>query len=137
MHQVDGKHSINRLVISLAGDKVPLKHFIWVRYADNMGSAVYKTDFMYYWKLYRKCLQVVRPKHVPSVKDLAINGHDLMKELNINPGPEIGFILNSLFDRLDSEVAPLENTKSALLGAARDLHLHYSISAKVTKDASV
>jgi tRNA nucleotidyltransferase (CCA-adding enzyme) len=54
-----------------------------------------------------------------SVKDLAINGNDLMKEFDIPPSPLIGQILNQLLDAvLDEEVA---NEKQDLLCMAEDV----------------
>lgn len=113
MHQVDGKKSTRKLAMGLGKFNVPLKYFFWVRYADNMGSAVYKTDFMYYWKLYRQALRYINPKHVPSVKDLVINGHTIMEKFGIKQGPIIGKALSILFNKVENE--ELENEESALL----------------------
>jgi len=52
--------------------------------------------------------------------DLAIDGHDLTRDLGIPPGPEMGEILSQLLELvLDN---PKDNTRAALLEAARKIH---------------
>lgn len=53
-----------------------------------------------------------------SAKDLAVNGNDIMKELNLAPGRIVGQILERLVERVTDE--PAENERSVLLGAARE-----------------
>ena len=48
-----------------------------------------------------------------TVIDLKISGHDVMKELNIKPGPEIGKILDDLFEKVVEKNLP--NERKALL----------------------
>jgi tRNA nucleotidyltransferase (CCA-adding enzyme) len=48
-----------------------------------------------------------------SIKDLAINGNDIIKELNIKPGPEIGKILQKLFEEVDEDLE--KNNREYLL----------------------
>ena len=52
-----------------------------------------------------------------TVKDLAITGSDLL-ELGMQTGPEIGKCMQTLLSLVQSDV--LENTKEALLDAARE-----------------
>ena len=35
-----------------------------------------------------------------TVADLKVNGHDVMKILNLKPGPKVGKILNKLFEEV-------------------------------------
>ena len=51
-----------------------------------------------------------------SVRDLAVNGHDIMEEFNIEPGELVGDILDFLFGRVLDGV---ENDKENLLNSAR------------------
>lgn len=53
-----------------------------------------------------------------SAKDLAIDGNDIMKELNVPPGRLVGQILERLVERVTDE--PSENERSVLLQAARE-----------------
>ena len=69
-----------------------------VRTGDRLGSGVRKTS----WRtdLFKKRLIEVQ-KQPFSIKDLNINGKDIMKILNIPPGPKIGLILNILFKQVE------------------------------------
>jgi hypothetical protein len=54
------------------------------------------------------------------VRDLAIDGHDLMHELLILPGPELGRILRALLEEVLDD--PQRNEREMLLGRAREIH---------------
>lgn len=54
-----------------------------------------------------------------SVKDLAVNGGALIKELGVKPGPDIGRVLKALLEEVLEN--PEKNTKDALLARAREL----------------
>jgi tRNA nucleotidyltransferase (CCA-adding enzyme) len=55
-----------------------------------------------------------------SKRDLAVDGHDIMRELGIPQGPEVGRILNELFERVLDD--PDLNTRESLLDLARQIH---------------
>lgn len=120
MRQMDGKKSISRLVHDLKRGKIPLKHFVYLRYSDNKGNHRTKTDFKEHWKRYKFCLQILNPKHVPSVKDLKINGRTLMRELKIEQGKIIGTILKILFEKVVA--GEIENKKKVLIEEAVKIH---------------
>jgi tRNA nucleotidyltransferase (CCA-adding enzyme) len=61
----------------------------------------------------------IRAASAFSLKDLLIDGNDVMKELGIPPGPRVGQILNELFERVTDD--PKLNTRESLLAIARDL----------------
>jgi len=48
-----------------------------------------------------------------SINDLAVDGNDIMKVLNIKPGPKIGEILQKLFEEVDEDLS--KNTKEYLI----------------------
>ncbi len=54
-----------------------------------------------------------------STKDLKINGHDLIRELGVKPGPLIGRILDALLEAVTND--PALNERDALLTKAREL----------------
>ncbi|MHC4663081.1 MAG: CCA tRNA nucleotidyltransferase [Planctomycetota bacterium] len=56
----------------------------------------------------------------PSIKDLAVNGKDIIDALGIEPGPEVGRILKELFERVLAE--PELNDREKLLAIAGDLN---------------
>jgi len=49
-----------------------------------------------------------------SLKNLAINGYDVMEHLNLSPGPAVGKALNYLLEKVLED--PSLNTREALLG---------------------
>jgi hypothetical protein len=53
-----------------------------------------------------------------SLRDLKINGNDLKNELGMAPGPEMGRVLNALFERVTDD--PSLNTREKLLELARE-----------------
>ena len=53
-----------------------------------------------------------------STRDLKVNGHDLIRELGVRPGPIIGEILDALLEVVTSE--PSANDREALLAKARE-----------------
>ncbi|HCL4447500.1 TPA: HD domain-containing protein [Clostridium botulinum] len=65
--------------------------------ADIKGSAKEYHSFDNVLNLKIKCKKILSEKQPLTIKDLDINGHDLMK-LGINQGKEIGIMLNKLLD---------------------------------------
>ena len=53
-----------------------------------------------------------------STRDLKVNGHDLIRELGIRPGPIIGQILDALLEAVTND--PNANEREALLAKARE-----------------
>ncbi len=54
-----------------------------------------------------------------STKDLAIDGHVLMKDLAMKPGPKLGVVLNQLLEEVTGD--PTLNTSDRLLARAREI----------------
>ncbi|PWU24156.1 hypothetical protein C5B42_00460 [Candidatus Cerribacteria bacterium 'Amazon FNV 2010 28 9'] len=81
-----------------------------LRTGDRVGSGSKANS----WRLDELRERIYNELHQPlQLKDMAIDGNDVMKELNIKPGPEIGKILNELFeDVLDH---PEHNEREYLL----------------------
>jgi tRNA nucleotidyltransferase (CCA-adding enzyme) len=81
-----------------------------LREADRLGSGANKTS----WRLEEMKERMISQLHQPfAIKDLAINGHDLMDHFQLKPGPKLGEILNKLFELVLEN--PEMNTKSTLL----------------------
>ncbi len=87
-----------------------LDDMIALRTADRLGSGAKETS----WRTedFKKRLIEVQ-KQPFSIKDLKINGTDVMKELNIKSGPEVGKILEKLFKEVVEK--KIENEKTILL----------------------
>ncbi len=81
-----------------------------LREGDRLGSGARKTS----WRLEEMKQRMIEQLNQPmDLKDLKINGNDLMSEFNLQPGRILGEILNYLFELvLDN---PELNTKEQLL----------------------
>lgn len=81
-----------------------------LRVGDRLGGGARETS----WRLEEFKKRIIEVQKQPfSVNDLKINGNDVMKELNIPSGPEIGKILNDLFEKVEKK--EIENEKEALM----------------------
>ncbi len=69
-----------------------------VRIGDRLGSGITEAE-SWRLKLFRKRIADVLTQPF-SVKDLKINGADVMRLLKIKPGPKVGEILNKLFEEV-------------------------------------
>lgn len=77
-----------------------------------------KHTLEYYQAMLHRIDTLLAEKHVFTTKDLAITGSDLIKELNLSPGPIIGEILNHLLEVvLDN---PDQNSPKALMQIAKE-----------------
>jgi tRNA nucleotidyltransferase/poly(A) polymerase len=87
-----------------------------LRTADRLGSRARETS----WRLedFKKRLIEVQ-KQPFSVKDLKIDGNDVMKVLRLRSGPKVGEILNKLFEEVVEK--KIENDKDGLLKRLKQL----------------
>lgn len=69
-----------------------------LRIGDRLGGGLQQPE-SWRLKLFRQRLKEVLKKPF-TVKDLKVNGDDIMEILNIKPGPKVGEILNKLFDEI-------------------------------------
>ncbi len=87
-----------------------IQNMLDLRFADRIGSGA-KAD-SWRFDLFRKRLEEVQ--HEPfAVKDLAIDGNDVMKFYDKKPGPFIGEVLDKVFAEVTEH--GLENKKEVLL----------------------
>lgn len=87
-----------------------------LRTADRLGSGVKSTSWRH--EEFKKRIIEVQ-KHIPSVTDLKVNGHDVMKTLGIEPGPKVGEILSKLFEEIMED--PKKNERDYLLNRIRSI----------------
>lgn len=93
-----------------------INDIIDVRIGDRVGSGARETS----WRFEEMKKRMQEQLHQPfAVTDLAIDGTDLMTEFQLQPGPQIGQILKSLFEIVVDQ--PELNTKEALLEQAKKL----------------
>lgn len=98
-------------------DKENLKDMLILRNADRIGSGAKPTSWRY--ELFKKRLIEVQ-KEPFAIKDLKIDGNDVMKILNLKPSPKVGQILKKIFEEVVEK--KVENKREALLQKIRTIH---------------
>ena len=106
--------AIRRFVRSVT--KEYLQDMLDLRTADRIGSGATPTS----WRLdlFKKRLIEVQ-KQPFQIKDLKIDGNDVMKILKLKPGPKVGEILKKLFDRVVER--KVKNEREILLTALQNI----------------
>ncbi|MFN4212372.1 MAG: CCA tRNA nucleotidyltransferase [Microgenomates group bacterium] len=111
-HQTD--KAIRRFIRNVG--KEYLDDIIALRFADRIGSGAKPTSWRF--DLFRKRLIEVQ-KEPFKVSDLKIDGYDVMKILNIKPGPKVGQVLSQIFN--DVEQGKIKNERKILLKEIKKL----------------
>lgn len=87
-----------------------MEDMLALRVADRVGGGARETS----WRLEEFKARLIEAQKQPfAVRDLKIDGNDVMKELNLKPGPEVGKILEKIFE--DVVENKLENERETLL----------------------
>lgn len=87
-----------------------------LRRADRIGSGARETS----WRTEEFKQRLVEVQKQPfTVHDLKIKGDEVMKLLNIKPGPQVGKILNQLFEEVEDKNIP--NERSALIERMKEI----------------
>ena len=107
--------SVRRLVQKVGLEN--MKDLIDLRIADRLGSGTPKAK-PYKLRHLEFIIEKVSSDAV-SVKMLKINGNDLMKDLQLKPGPKIGAILDVLLSEVIEDAS--KNEKEFLLNRAKEL----------------
>lgn len=93
-------------------------NLIDVRLCDRIGSGVPKAEP---YRLRKFLVMLEKAMREPvSLKELKINGNEIMELVGIQPGPRIGFILNALMNEILEE--PEKNKKEYLESRAKELN---------------
>jgi tRNA nucleotidyltransferase/poly(A) polymerase len=100
--------ALRRFIRTISVDN--LDDMLALRTGDRIGGGATPTSWR--TELFKKRLIEVQKKPF-TVADLKISGHDVMKELNVKPGPEVGKILNDLFEKVVEKNLP--NDRDVLL----------------------
>jgi len=93
-----------------------LEEMISLRRADRIGSGSKETSWR--WELFKKRLLEVQ-KQPFAIKDLKIDGNDVMKILNIRPGRKVGEMLKMIFAQVEED--PKLNERVVLLEKIKEL----------------
>jgi tRNA nucleotidyltransferase/poly(A) polymerase len=94
-----------------------LKDMFDLRIGDRLGGGCVTATSWRLRKFMQRTIEV--QKHTPSVTDLKVNGFDVMRELDINPGPRVGNILNKLFEEIMEDVS--KNERDYLLKRIKEI----------------
>jgi tRNA nucleotidyltransferase (CCA-adding enzyme) len=90
-----------------------------LRRADRIGNGLKKGESNSVKNLKGRIEKVLEAENAITVKDLAINGHDIMKEFDLQPGPLVGKVLSSLLEDILDD--PDKNSRETLLVIAREV----------------
>jgi len=105
--------AIRRFVRKVGLENVP--DILDLRIGDRLGGGAKETS----WRLEEFKKRLIEVQKQPfTVRDLKITGYDVMKELDIKPGPKVGKILEKLFN--DVVEKRIENEKKILLKRVKD-----------------
>ena len=110
--------AVRRFIRTVGLERIPA--LFALRKADNVGSGA-RTPRMYALnELWLRVQEEIQRATAFSISDLAIDGNDVMRELGIAGGPEVGRVLHELFERVIDD--PDLNTPERLLPLAREIH---------------
>jgi tRNA nucleotidyltransferase/poly(A) polymerase len=93
-----------------------IDEMIALRRADRIGSGAKETSWR--WELFKKRIEEVQ-KQPFSIKDLKVNGEDVMKILKIKPSRKVGEVLEAIFKEVEDK--PELNEREGLLEKIREM----------------
>ena len=103
---------IRRIGLDLVADLFDL------RLADSLGNGL-RPQFSDHLDQFRvRVEEEIEAKNALTTRDLAVTGDDVMRELNIPPGPQVGNALSYLLDKVLED--PRRNQRDLLLQLLRD-----------------
>lgn len=107
------KKSIRKFLVELYDRNLHYFHFLRLRFADKASSLKKQSSFSECKHLMSKIEECLIEENIPifGIKDLAINGDDIMRLLNIPSGKQVGDILKYLLDKV-LEYPNLNNNES-------------------------
>ena len=95
-----------------------VKDMMDLRIGDRLGGGT-QTAESWRLKLFKERVAGELKPAPFSINDLAFDGNDIMKVLNIKPGPKVGEILQKLFEEVDEDLS--KNTKDYLSKRIKEL----------------
>jgi tRNA nucleotidyltransferase (CCA-adding enzyme) len=107
--------AVRRFIRKVGLDYIPA--LFALRRADNIGSGARSPRMHALEALWLRVQEEIAAANAFSLRDLKVDGNDIMPELGIPPGPDVGRILNALFERVLDE--PSLNTREKLIELAK------------------
>lgn len=122
LHEISPKVA-HKLLAEFALRHVDFRDFLRLRVADRVANLHRENiPFDTFRAMYKKFYYVLNTPKAPfTVKDLAVNGRDVMELLDVPPGPVVGKILRALF-ALVLERGPDFNERPLLLTFLRNVY---------------
>ncbi len=108
--------AIRRFIRRIGVENV--KDMMDLRVGDRLGGGT-QTAESWRLKLFKKRVEEQLKPAPFSINDMAIDGHDVMKELQMKPGPKVGQLLQKLFEEVDEDLS--KNNKEYLLKRVKEL----------------
>ena len=109
--------AVRRFIRKVGLENIPA--LFALRRADNIGSGARSPRMYALESLWERVQEEIRAASAFSLRDLAVDGNDVMRELGIGPGPDVGRILDELFERVTED--PSLNTREKLLPLIREI----------------
>lgn len=119
MFSVDDKitdAAVRRFIRRVGVENV--KDMMDLRIGDRLGGGT-QTAESWRLKLFKTRVEKELSPKPFSMEDMAIDGNDVMRELNLKPGPQIGKILQTLFEEVDEDLS--KNNKNYLIKRVHEL----------------
>ena len=110
--------AVRRFIRKVGLERIPV--LFALRKADNVGSGARAPRMYALNELWLRVQEEIQRATAFSQGDLVVDGNDVMRELGIGSGPEVGRILHELFERVLDE--PELNTPERLLSLAKEIH---------------
>jgi len=107
--------AVRRFIRKVGLDYIPA--LFALRRADNIGSGARTPRMHALEALWLRVQEEIAAANAFSLRDLKVDGNDIMAELAIPSGPAVGRILNALFERVLDD--PKLNTREKLIELAK------------------
>jgi len=95
-----------------------VKDMVDLRIGDRLGSGT-QTAESWRLKLFKERIEKELAPGPFSINDLAIDGNDIMQELNLKPSKQVGELLQKLFEEVDEDLKL--NTREYLLKRVKEM----------------
>jgi poly(A) polymerase/tRNA nucleotidyltransferase (CCA-adding enzyme) len=109
--------AVRRFIRKIGLDVIP--DLFALRRADNIGSGIRAPRMYALEDLWTRVQEEIERSTAFSPSDLEVDGTDVMRELGIPPGPEVGRVIGVLFEKVLDD--PELNTRDRLLALIHDV----------------
>lgn len=108
--------AVRRFIRNVGLETIPT--LFALRRADNIGSGARQPRMIKLEQLWQRVQDEITKERAFSLRDLAVDGHDVMRELGIPSSPRVGQVLRWLFERVLDD--PSLNERDKLIALMRE-----------------